>query len=70
MYTLCQRESSAHRLYKWGSVALFILATLFTAIYTWGTLNQTFIAFQAATTKDYLPFIQYADGDIKKSALG
>lgn len=67
IYALWQQRT-AHKLYTWGSIALFTLATLYTAIYAWGTLNQTFTGFQAATTKHYSPIIQFLAGDAKKTA--
>ncbi|KAF9256445.1 hypothetical protein L218DRAFT_881683 [Marasmius fiardii PR-910] len=37
IHVLFHHNSSAHKLYKACTIALFILATLYTAIETWGT---------------------------------
>ncbi|KAF9259294.1 hypothetical protein L218DRAFT_947700 [Marasmius fiardii PR-910] len=60
--------TSAHKLYKGSTIALFMLATIYTTVYTWGVCGQTLLAFNAATTKDYTSFLQYGHGDDGKTA--
>ncbi|KAG7096209.1 hypothetical protein E1B28_003660 [Marasmius oreades] len=62
--------NSVHRLYKVGNIALFVLATIFTSVYTWGLSQQAFIGFHAATTKDYTLLIKYLNKDDTEAAWG
>ncbi|KAF9254791.1 hypothetical protein L218DRAFT_832757, partial [Marasmius fiardii PR-910] len=68
IHVLFRHNSSAHKLYKACTIALFTLATLYTAVQTWGTCRQTLLAFNAATAKDYTSYIQYPHGDDRKTA--
>ncbi|KAF9257621.1 hypothetical protein L218DRAFT_839542, partial [Marasmius fiardii PR-910] len=68
IHVLFRHNSSAHKLYKACTIALFTLATLYTAVRTCGICRDTLLAFNAATAKDYTSFIQYAHGDDRKTA--
>ena len=68
IYALFRPGNPAHKLYKGCTIALFILATIYTVVRTWGHYQDAFIAFYAATTKDYTAFIQYLEGNDGKTA--
>ncbi|KAF9260920.1 hypothetical protein L218DRAFT_871334 [Marasmius fiardii PR-910] len=68
IHVLFCHNSSAHKLYKGCTIALFILATIYTAVDTWGICQQTLLAFNAATAKDYTPYLQYGHGGNGKTA--
>ncbi|KAF9263187.1 hypothetical protein L218DRAFT_999837 [Marasmius fiardii PR-910] len=70
IHALFRNGSSAHKLHKGGSIALFVLATIYTAIETWGLSRQTFISFSATTTGDYAPLLQYVTGDVEGIVWG
>ncbi|KAF9254109.1 hypothetical protein L218DRAFT_832973, partial [Marasmius fiardii PR-910] len=55
--------SSTHTFYKGGSITLFVLATVYTGVYSWGTTHQALIEFDAAKTKSYASLIQYLRGN-------
>ncbi|KAG7094136.1 hypothetical protein E1B28_007748 [Marasmius oreades] len=65
---LIRRNSRAHKLYTGCSIALFVLATIYTAVKTWGALQQALNGFRAVKTKDYLPFVQYLEGNDGEAA--
>ncbi|KAG7096217.1 hypothetical protein E1B28_003669 [Marasmius oreades] len=62
------QPNSVHRLYKVGNIALFVLATIYTSVNTWGLCRQALIEFHAATTKDYTLLIKDLYGDNQKAA--
>ncbi|KAF9254499.1 hypothetical protein L218DRAFT_992292 [Marasmius fiardii PR-910] len=64
---LFRRDGPSSRLYMGWSISLFVLATLYTATYTWGLSRQTMSNFKAATTKNYTPLLKYLDSDEEKN---
>ncbi|KAG7087650.1 hypothetical protein E1B28_013597 [Marasmius oreades] len=57
----------ASKIYTIWTITLFVLATIYIVNNTCGFARQATIEFNAATTKDYTPFIQYLSGDVPKS---
>ncbi|KAG7086946.1 hypothetical protein E1B28_002863 [Marasmius oreades] len=61
-------QNTVHRLYKGGNIALFLLATIYTSVLTWGLSRQALIDLHAVTTKEYNPLILYLYGDDGETA--
>ena len=71
IHVLHRKNSDAYltsKLYMNCTIALFTLATIFVAIYAWGTSRQAIIEFNAATTKNYTSLVMYLTKDSKKTA--
>ncbi|KAJ8079607.1 hypothetical protein PM082_011194 [Marasmius tenuissimus] len=66
---LFRRNSLASKLYRWCTISLFALATIYVGTNVWGYTRQATIYFEATKTRSYDPLLRYLHGDVGKSAL-
>ncbi|KAG7087923.1 hypothetical protein E1B28_011970 [Marasmius oreades] len=69
IHVLFHQSNPVHKLQQRGTIALFTLATIYTAIYTCEIFQEASLQFHAAATKDYTSILQYLTGDDVKTAL-
>ncbi|KAG7086146.1 hypothetical protein E1B28_002105 [Marasmius oreades] len=59
-------NGSTSKLYLGCTIALFLLATIYIAMNTWGNFLEAVVLFSAASSKDYTPLVMYLEGDVQK----
>ncbi|KAF9263148.1 hypothetical protein L218DRAFT_999804 [Marasmius fiardii PR-910] len=60
---LYRPDGPSSKLYMGWTISLFVLATLYTATYVWGSSHQAAILFYGATKEDYSSLLNLLDTD-------
>ncbi|KAJ8092875.1 hypothetical protein PM082_023508 [Marasmius tenuissimus] len=67
---LCRRDAQSSRLYLGGTIALFLLGTLFVSAYLWTSILSTVIFYKAVKAQDLTPMLEYLRHNVQKTATG
>ncbi|KAG7094668.1 hypothetical protein E1B28_005489 [Marasmius oreades] len=68
VHVLSRRARVGSKFYLGWTTTLFVLATVYTVLYTWAPIRAAIIFFRAATTKSYTPALSFLSGDDGKTA--